>query len=136
MKRDQRRIRLREPMRRQDRDRIVQIQCELFQGTGELSGGVLLIRNLLRADDEVPHTGLTEIRPKDIVPVEKISDDLLKAAEIGYELRSELSALTEKARERRILDRSRGICIAAHLRKRDDVFVTEDLEMRGRKAFA
>jgi len=136
MDRDQRRIWFPWRGRRKNRRRIFKIKRKLFQWTGELSGGVFLIRNLRRTDDEIPRTGLTEIRRKNIVRIEKVTDDLLEAAEISHQFSGELGAVTKEAGEWSVLDRPRGICISAHLSQRDDVFVAENLDMRGRESFA
>ena len=92
MKRDQRQIQFPWLVRRKNRRRIVQIKRELFQWTGELSGGVFLIRDLRRTDNEIPHSGLTEIGRKNIVRIEKVTDDLLEAAEVSHQFRGEFGA--------------------------------------------
>ena len=68
--------------------------------------------------------------------IEKVADDLLKAAEIIDQLGSKFALAAEKAGERSVFDRTRGIRVSAHLGERDDVFVAENLEMSGGKRIA
>ncbi len=66
--------------------RIVEIQGERLERTRQLPGGVFLVVHPARAREEVAHPGPLQVGGKNLIRIEEITDDLLKAAEVVDQL--------------------------------------------------
>ena len=115
---------------------VFDVEREALQRARKLAGGVLGVVDFRVGGEQVFHARAAQVGLEKTVGIEEVADDLLKAGEIGHEIRREHGARDEEAGHRPILDGARGIGVGAAFGEGDDVAVAEDFEMRGGKIFA
>src|SRR5436190_1748026 len=78
--------------------------ADSLQRARQLPRRVFRAGNLRRTSDQIAHATALEVGRKDLVRIKKITDDLVKAAEVIDQLPRKLSVTTKEARESSIFD--------------------------------